>query len=188
MSLCPEENNTMKIDVFIAAPLFNAPQIELIQEIEYAVSDSNKTFYSARLHSGSDTMTAEEKKIMSNWDPVFQSNVDGLNAAELMIAVLEYPMPDDTALLLWRDSKEKPGEALVTNVQLPDAGTVWEMGYFRALGKPVIGFHREQSGHLNLMLSHGCDGFLKDTVDLLRYLSGDTSALVDFNAYGKAVE
>lgn len=193
MSLSPKEEIMEPVNVYIAAPLFNEPQLDLIDAIEKAIESSGKTCYSPRRDSGSILMTPEEKKVMSNWDPVFNSNVEAIHKADVMIAVLEYLMPPDMELLLFRDDQNNPGEGRFSAIRLPDTGTVWEMGYMRALGKPVVGFHTGETGQLNLMLSHGCNGFLKSMDDLDRYLEPggglfDPSALVDFSAYNKEVE
>ena len=141
--------------IFIASPLFNPQQTAIIERIEQIITAAGHTFYSARLHSGSDKMTPEERKDLRAWDPIFESNVKGLDDCEAMIAVLEYAMPKGQSLILHEN-----GTAL-REVELPDAGTVWEMGYHRAQDKPVIGFHsQERPAHLNLMLTHGCMGLV----------------------------
>lgn len=160
------------MNIFIASPLFNPPQIQLIEQIEQAITRAGHEFYSARLHSGSDKLTPEQRKDLAAWDPVFESNVRGLDDADLCIAVLEYRQPEEVRLELVRYDQQKSREAgfkpgdkipgeLLALPELPDAGTVWEMGYLAAQGKPVIGFHsQERPAHLNLMLTHGCQGLL----------------------------
>lgn len=165
--------------VFIASPLFNEPQIEIIKQIEQLLTDNEFPFYSARLHSGSDKLTAEQKRSLVNWDPVFESNVQGLDECTVMIAVLEYALPHreypaHIAMGLLDSPQEEPfgSGTSFTPIELPDAGTVWEMGYHKAQNKIVIGFHQDKAKHLNLMLSHGCDAMIKGFDNLALFLAG----------------
>lgn len=165
-----------KPKVFIASPLFNPPQIEIIEKIEALLEKNGYEYYSARKHSGSDKMTPEQRKDLRAWDPVFDSNEQGLNECRVMIAVLEYALPEGEALTLSRMFAE-PDDLyceIRECVELPDAGTVWEAGYHRAQGKLVVGFHTDQAKHLNLMLSHGCDGLIKGWDNLKQFIEGET--------------
>lgn len=148
--------NSARPRVFIASPLFNAPQIAIIQGIEKRLTAAGFDFYSARLHSGSDQLSPEDRKDIRKWDPVFESNEDGLYDCRVMIAVLEYALPGKQQIFLCDGEYPEPE----TPLSLPDAGTVWEMGHFRTQGKLVLGFHTNKAGHLNLMLTHGVDGML----------------------------
>lgn len=171
------------MNIFIASPLFNPPQIELIKQIESAISAAGHSFYSARLHSGSDQLSPEDRKNLKAWDPVFDSNVKGLNAADMCVAVLEYRQPEGVELGIrtkkWdmhESDPDVPEWTWVHGVELPDAGTVWEMGYMSAQGKPVVGFHSEKRPeHLNLMLTHGCKGLLLGMDALQRFLTNRTA-------------
>jgi len=171
--------------IFIASPLFNPPQIELISEIEGLLQMYGFDFYSARLHSGSDKMSPEQRKDIRAWDPVFKSNIDGLNECQVMIAVLEYRMPETTGIALLDfdidsyadDNPWNLGIEEIKRIELPDAGTVWEAGYFRAQGKLVLGFHSDRAKHLNLMLTHGCDALVRGINNLDGFLSGQSAMI-----------
>jgi nucleoside 2-deoxyribosyltransferase len=167
---------------FIASPLFNPPQLEIISHIEGLLEGAGYRYYSARKHSGSDKMTPEQRKDLRAWDPVFQSNIDGLNRADFGIAVLEYALPDNQGMLIVQDAS--PGieyrfHEKSLRVELPDAGTVWEMGYLAAQGKPVIGFHTDKAKHLNLMLSHGVAGLVLGYDALAQFLGYDRGPYAD---------
>ena len=128
--------------VFIASPLFNPAQIAIIRDIETLLAENDFSFYSARLHSGSDKLTPEQKRDLRAWDPIFESNVQGLDDCDVMIAVLEYAFPDGQQLVLQdRRGLDAGADSIDTVLELPDAGTVWEMGYHQAQGKLVLGFH-----------------------------------------------
>ena len=111
-------------------------------------------------------MTAEEKKNYSNWEPVFDRNADAIGKSDYVLAVISYELPSSQQLVLkttetvipaCREADLYAGTKEVV-VNLPDNGTVWEMGYARALNQPVIGYHpQEIPKNLNLMLSHGCN-------------------------------
>lgn len=147
--------------IYIAGPLFNQQQVAILEQIETILTETNHTYYSPRLDSGSDKLTPEDKKVFENWTPVFKSNEQALWECDAMIAVVEYAMSDDTQLGIAADVQQGEGWCDVssfTQVELPDSGTVWEMGYMRCMGKPIIIFHSgELTSKLNLMLIHGVD-------------------------------
>jgi nucleoside 2-deoxyribosyltransferase len=166
---------TRKPKVFIASPLFNKPQVEIIHRIESMLAASGFEFYSARMHSGSADMTPEQRKDPKAWDPIMASNLRGLDECEAMIAVVEYAMPKGHNLCLHRSAElgksDKP-----LRVELPDAGTIWEMGYHRAQGKPIVAFHSiKQPDQLNLMLSHGICGVVTGWDDLAQFIQGPSA-------------
>ncbi len=170
----------MQPRIFIASPLFNKPQIELIEQIEEILIDTGYGgFYSARLHSGSDKLSSEQKKDIKAWDPVFESNIQGLDSCRVMIAVLDYRLPGSLALAqgelvrtFGTDGREDNAQLVNAKpIVIPDAGTVWEMGYHRAQGKIVIGLTADEAGHLNLMLTHGCDAMVAGLPALEKFLS-----------------
>jgi nucleoside 2-deoxyribosyltransferase len=156
---------------FIASPLFNPEQIQIIKSIEVMLGQNDIGYYSARKHSGSHLLTPEEKQQVGRWKPVFKSNVDGLKKADVCIAVMNYVLPKGQSLALVESRKigyASPlmHEVLRPGLQIPDTGTVWEMGYLSARGIPVIGYIPEQTASLNLMLPFGCDTMARTVDDL----------------------
>lgn len=187
-----------KPKVFLASPLFNKEQHLLLDKVEGLLAKYGFDFYSARHHSGSASMTAEDRKDMAKWDPIFEANVTGLNECQVCLANIGYQQPEGTRLAILRkllphehyftpdprvflqcgstipaDSQlHGNGPHLATFAELPDAGTVWEMGYMHAQNRLVIGFHPEaQPAHMNLMLTHGCDGIVTGYDNLETFLS-----------------
>ena len=146
--------------VYIAAPLFNPAQIEIIESIEELCYDASLDFYSPRLHSGSSLLSPEDRRHFEKWTPVFESNEQALHQCDCMIAVLEYAQTPGFRL----------GLEVVTNsgdpmdfipLEIPDTGVVWEMGVMNALNKPVFGYHStKQPEQMNLMLTHSLAGML----------------------------
>jgi hypothetical protein len=120
----------MKPKIFIASPLFNPEQIEIITQIEDLLRIHGYDFYSARLHSGSDKMSPEQRKDIRSWDPVFESNIRGLDECRVMIAVLEYAMPKNRAISVLELDTDNTDESnpygfgvrKYTPIELPDSG------------------------------------------------------------------
>lgn len=159
--------------IFIASPLFNESQHEIIGSLETLLTSLGYDYYSARQHSGSDRLTPEQKKTFDAWTPVYESNVHGLDSCDAMIAVLEYALPKNQGLMLVNGLDEYPEERTFTDLSLPDAGTVWEIGYHIAQGKPVIGYYsfpEQNASHLNLMLSHGVHALTFGPENLKKFL------------------
>ena len=197
-----------KPKIFIASPLFNSAQHAVLDHIESCLTGLGYEFYSARHHSGSDKLSPDQKKVLANWNPVFDSNVQGLDDCHVCIANIGYQYPAGTELVLKRKADaavlaalvpgkgetvtitHEPDDAGSVNeewsevahlmpLSLPDSGTVWEMGYMRAQGKLIIGYHpEEQPGLLNLMLSHGCDGIVTGERNLQKLLLPHPEAVI----------
>lgn len=178
--------------VFIASPLFNPAQHAIIESIERLLTAAHYEFYSARRDSGSDKLSPIQRKDINAWNPVFESNEQGLDVCRVCIAVLEYALPTEQHRLgllvppigelythkdpnIYRQGLDETPYRF-TPLELPDAGTVWETGYLRAQGKLVIGYHsKKKASHLNLMLSHGCDGLISGVENLRRFLNPPAS-------------
>lgn len=94
--------------IYIAAPFFNATQIELVDSIEQTFDLFDMEYYSPRSEGVLMNMTPEEKK--SRMKYIFDKNVEMLNKADTIVAVIDNY----------------------------DTGTVWEIGYAFAKGKRII--------------------------------------------------
>lgn len=79
-------------------------------------------------------------------------------------------------------------EFVLANLDKPhDSGTLWEMGFAYALGKPVIGFCLGES-KMNVMLAQGCEGFLEDERQLREFLGGLKTDEMTNARTGKEIE
>lgn len=117
--------------VYIAGPFFNDKQKELIQRIEYTLEEYGMQYFSPRSEGVLVEMTPEEKE--KQMEIIYNSNIQHMKDCKCMIAVI-----DD-----W------------------DTGTVFEIGYAKALNKPVFTLSDCDYG-LNVMIrqavkSHNID-------------------------------
>ena len=200
-------------DIYIAGPFFNSVQIEIIERIESILTSNGFSYYSPRLDSGSHLLTAEQKKVRKNWDHIFESNIQALHRCKAGIFCLGYPHPWPLALHVTRPFSEEECAELIARmnapqygkpillakdatiarigreVELPDSGTVFEMGYMCALKKPRIGFHPDNTpDKLNLMLTHGLDGIVLGWENLSQFLSFEVSFSLYCVDYENAVK
>ena len=166
-----------KPKIYIAGPFFNLAQIDVIDAIEYLCSLHGFPYYSPRKHSGSADIPQEHRKDPKVWSHVIESNKLQLDVCDLIIAVLDYKLPADTEMcqVQWDlSSGHILSDAIVKyayTVEIPDSGTVWEMGYAFALGKPILGYvSGEKPKALNLMLSHTMRGVVSGTDRLAYFL------------------
>ncbi len=166
-----------KPKVYIAGPLFNSQQVEILKRIEETLSSYEYSIYRPRLDSGSHLMSLEEKKDYNKWTPIFNRNEEEIHSCDILLAVLEYPMPRGNKLGIYREDGDTI-VPLVKSIEIPDSGTVWEMGAARALGKLVIGFYpTKENNKINLMLSHGCDGMIVGWRNLKGFFKPEDSRL-----------
>lgn len=168
--------------IYLAGPFFNEVQVTELIKIENVFEDRRIQIYSPRLHSGSHRMTPEQRKNRSNWDSVYRSNIDAMHSCDIMLAILDYQLPKGREVHVvdnYDGYTINPitGHEMVDSLiklQIPDTGTVFEMGYFNALQKPVIGYVSQMPKSMNLMLTHGVHGVVEGAKNLLKFLTPGT--------------
>ncbi len=159
-------------NVYLAGPFFNPPQLQLIMDLEMVLAKGpGTTFFSPRLQHG------EKPKPITNEiqaRDVFDENSRQMLKCDWMLAVADYLLPDKAALRLCEDNGSLPATRISGPLQLPDTGTVWEMGMAYALDIPVIMFTTKEQGKgkMNIMLSQSAAGVLYGMDDLRTFLKG----------------
>jgi nucleoside 2-deoxyribosyltransferase len=122
--------------LYLAAPLFTPPQILLLEQIETLASSLGYSYFSPRQGSASKTIGASFKAGLKPSQEVlaqvFKDNVENIDDADLLIAVID-------------------GR---------DAGTLWEMGYAYKSNVPILSF-TDQGFGMNIMLSQCVIGHVK---------------------------
>ena len=76
--------------------------------------------------------------------------------------------------LVFRDNllKLQSSEIVLACLDGMDAGTLWEMGYAYAIGRPVVAFSANEMHKVNVMLAQGCRGFLYGLQAVEEFLLG----------------
>jgi nucleoside 2-deoxyribosyltransferase len=187
----------LRSPVYIAGPFFNPAQVAVIEEIEGILTERKYEHFSPRRDSGSADMTPEERKVMSNWKPVFESNCIQIGISSLVLAVIEYVLPPD--VLSGVLTPIEPEESYTTPdpnifechghrqiresrrfmwphrfrpLAIPDTGTVWEMGFAQASMTPVVGYlPTARPEAMNLMLAQGVVGVISGPEQLQDFLT-----------------
>ena len=162
---------------YIAAPFFNPPQLELVKSLESVFSSQKRWAFSPRLQHGEKPVAINTKHIAAE---VFLENYRAIQRCDFMVAVVDWLMPPSIEL---RVVKECNAEGLPYGplfesksppLNLPDTGTVWEMGMAFALKKPVVMFTvRPPTDKLNIMLTESCVGIARGVERLAAYLRGE---------------
>lgn len=119
--------------VYIAAPFFDARQLEIVLKLEEALVSARIDFYSPRSYGKPlKDMTPDETEIHRG--KIFRSNIEALDQCDVMVACVEKK----------------------------DTGTSFELGYYFAKGKRIILFS-EDIGRVNVMLAEAafavCDRY-----------------------------
>ena len=125
--------------IYIAAPFFTKKQVAFVESIEQALATCGFEYYSPRSDGILLDQTEEERQ--KNKKRVYDANVDNICAADHMVAVI-----DDR-----------------------DIGTIWEMGYAKAIGVPTITISNESYG-LNVMLAESVQAHVLQLDDMIRAL------------------
>ena len=161
-----------KEKIYCAGPFFNSAQVAIVSRIENLLTERGYKFYSPRLHSGSANFTPEMKKSREKWAKVFQSNIEQLEGCDVLLVIVEYALPEHQSLRLGWDSCDLSSFEPISKLELPDIGTIFELGYLACFAKghgnpinqtnqKIIGFHSQKApSQFNLMLSHSLDGVI----------------------------
>lgn len=139
----------MKHLVYNAGPFFNPEQEQAMMRLETLEDGLGLAHFDPR--KGPESRTAAEHGMTASLaEGIFLRNMRELERCTVIAALLDWRLePDHVACLL------APGEeARLLNV--PDTGTVFELGYAFRLGKPVVGFREDKEKPLNVMLSRAC--------------------------------
>lgn len=151
--------------LYLAAPFFTTPQLELVQSVEEVLQRNKIAFFSPRMQHNEGKPTP-----ITSWEQaevIFQKNADAINGCDGMVAILDYLLPSMTELCVVDRLGQRPN----VTIRLPDTGTVWEMGYGFCLGVPVYGYTtvNPETSRMNIMLTQGCSGILHGDEELRRF-------------------
>lgn len=110
--------------LYIAAPFFNAAQLDEVQFVEHTIRSINGLdFYSPRADGVMKDMTPEQRVIMG--PKLFMLNVKMIRECDAVLALKDYS----------------------------DTGTTWETGFAYGIGKPVFGYTADRGKPLNIMVA-----------------------------------
>lgn len=198
----------MKPMVYLAGPFFNPAQTELIADLEITLESRDFPYYSPRIHSGSHLLSEDARRDPAAWQPVFQKNYEALLTCGVLLAVTQYAMPRDHKLAICKQEGMGFADApyhllpIKTGLEIPDSGTVWEIGAVYmlnmmrqsvmtedprglnpvwVLNQPpttVVGYHGgPPSNSVNLMLNKSLDHFLVGHEALSDFLDSWTNGV-----------
>lgn len=156
---------------YLAAPFFNPAQQSLCTDIEVMFADHGVALFSPRQHKAN---SSHQKLTTSDALDIFACNVENIDDATHMLAVVDWLLPENQQIRLLE--QVVPGNFAYPvmksdALQIPDAGTVWEMGYAFARNKPLIMFTTRQNMPMNIMLSQCCQGIVRGMSHLNSYLN-----------------
>ncbi|TPR13814.1 nucleoside 2-deoxyribosyltransferase [Apilactobacillus timberlakei] len=130
------------MNLYLASPFFDDEQIDRISRIETALAKNNtvNSVFSPRKSEVKDCEVGTKQ-----WSKkVFKLDTDEIKKADAIIAIIDY---------------------VEDNV---DSGTAFEIGYAKAINKPIIIFH-EKDNNVNLMLSNSSIAYLTKVEEVKNY-------------------
>ncbi len=156
--------------IYNAGPFFNEAQREMNRMITDAFRMHDHDVF-APLEQDAVKIDSPEQAAK-----VFAMNMDRIDLCELMIAHIDWLLPEDDEVRVVKPTSttradETPwrGKFKSPPLNIPDPGTVYEMGYAYHANIDVVGFSVYEDKPLNLMLTQGCQGFVQgwDTLCIL---------------------
>lgn len=166
--------------VYLAAPFFNPVQLKLVVEIEHAFEDARVMCFSPRLIHGESPTPI---KTPDDARAAFNNNVVALKKCSEVVAVLDYLLPKGSTLRCLSQNETGNAVSYSPALNLPDTGTVFEMGWAYASRRPLYGFTTfpRGEGKLNIMLTQSAKGIIHGVDNLRNWLSsGDASLLAQW--------
>lgn len=139
--------------IYCAGPFFNDNQVNHAKALAARLKEFGYSYYAPVEHQfvKDGELAAQE---------VFDRNINEMKGSDLILAQLNYPMPDHGSLVMHLEKDGAPTHNFP--VYLPDSGTVWEMGWAYAEGIPIIGYTTGTTKCINLMLAQSCKAFVED--------------------------
>jgi nucleoside deoxyribosyltransferase len=158
--------------VYVAGPFFNPVQISILEEVEEVLNRSSVPMYLPRIDGGVLDMSGDKASTHESAKECYNHDIEALHKCDYMIAVLPYALDGE---MLATGTVEFDGfrKKFVANnwgLVLPDTGTVWEIGYFTALQKPVVGYYPIGLTKLNIMLCQSMRGVITGTHSLKKWV------------------
>ena len=137
--------------IYLGGPFFNEQQESWAIYLAYQLRERG-----FKVYAPVDEKWEEGSKKTAN--EIFIRNLQWMLHSKMMLAQMDYPIEPPNVLALVNTN-----DWLYETINMPDSGTVWEMGYMYAQGKPVIGYTAKPVSQINLMLSECLDGFCFET-------------------------
>ena len=180
MSSVRLEKNGENIEIkgglwYLAGPFFNPLQKAWAEKVRDLVIDADRHYYAPVENMFQDRIHDKEKA-----DKVFQDNVENLLHASVVLCQFDWLLAPKQELCVM-DTYHNI--AITGPLNIPDAGTIWEMGYACALrrirnipfrihvrGPAVVGYFSQKTDKLNLMLARSCDAFYNGEEEVKRFI------------------
>ncbi len=149
----------METRMYLAGPFFNHEQKLHMQMIEQTLKRNHIQFFSPRIEGGTLKPKASEGARMA----ILDMNVKGILESTCVLAVLDWLNPSGCEVRLIKSEERQLGYSHSTHyksppLNMPDTGTVWELGYAYGTKVPVVGFLLERTGKFNVMLTEAMRG------------------------------
>lgn len=172
---------------YLAAPFFNPVQIELIEQIESCFCRHGVPLFSPR----SQDANKNRKLTDADADLIYKTNCENIPDAQYILAVLDWKLPEGQAVhvtSISAPSFSHPESCLIKSppLQIPDSGTVWEMGFAAGWNyrtrevafnkeppqlQTIIFTERPVESSLNIMLTRGIAGIIRGVDKLNQFLN-----------------
>ncbi len=155
--------------VYLAGPFFNSEQTVHLEMVESILKRHHVKFFSPRSQGGTLKPTASKLERRE----ILYTNVQGISEASCVLAILDWLNPSGCQIRLVDQALEF-GRSTVAKfrsppLNLPDTGTVWELGFAYGIQVPVVGVLMEREGKFNAMLTEAMVGIAYGFEQLERF-------------------
>lgn len=147
-------------NIYLAGPFFNREQHD------HAVSMAEMVRKAGHVPIAPVEQGFEKVSSVEDAKRIFTKNVQDLHHADIMLAQLDYLLPQGKELRI-----VTKGGVVSGPLSIPDSGTVWEMGMAYALGLRKVGYIVSDVPKINVMLAQSCDGFLRGYAQISEFLN-----------------
>ena len=137
--------------IYLAGPFFNQHQLSKAKDLAKCLRERGYRIYAPV------DGTLVQANLPESAPEIFERNIQWMNDSLLILAQLDYPLiaPKVLSVVDTDTWNHVP-------VNLPDAGTVFEMGYMYANEIPIIGYTDSPLLAVNLMLTEALTGYIDE--------------------------
>lgn len=156
--------------IYLAGPFFNERQLDTIAQMESILRDAGHEVISPREQHEAGTPTKVE--MLSHAQRIMELNKRWIHDSDTVVAWLDWVTSSEgEEVRLVGPSLFDTRDFLSPPLNIPDAGTCWELGYASSLSKYII-LCQFRPAKPNVMLAASADGVVR-TLDELRASAND---------------
>ena len=150
--------------IYLAGPFFSQRERDYQKAVGFALAEAGHELIDPRRHGKADLSSVDDRR------RILAANKLDIVESDVVVALLSRRLDDKQTLRLCEDSHFLCQPVPTSDpIHIPDTGTVWEVGFAVAVGKPVWALCDDKTT-LNVMLTESVNAVFEEPQDVLAAL------------------